>query len=109
VKRLNWKVILSNLSEARRELEKLEGLAVDAKHRSEVELEIGLAHAYYHLNFAWHVRRVPMSRYANLTDQDFNRWGRFPRNVELPHLESRRASKRLQPNSAMQRPADGRR
>lgn len=92
--RINWKVVLSNLSEAREELEKLESMAADARGRTEGRLEVGLGHAYHHLNCAWHARRVPMLRYANLKDGDFNRWGRFPKNVWLPRVEVKRGTKR---------------
>jgi hypothetical protein len=62
VTRLNWIAVRSNLSEAREELQKLERMVAGAERRSEVGLEIGLGHAYHHLNFAWHVRRIPMSQ-----------------------------------------------
>jgi hypothetical protein len=103
---MNWKAITMNLSEAREELARLEGLAAAPTRRSAGGLEVGLAHAYRHLNVAWHVRRVPMSRYATLTDADFNRWGRFPKDLELARLESERVTKRGRgstPNARSQR------
>jgi hypothetical protein len=75
-------------------LERLEQMVTDARHRTEGGLQIGLEHAYFHLNVAWHARRVPMSRYASMTGGDFNKWGRFPKDVELPRLEVRRATTR---------------
>jgi hypothetical protein len=35
-----------------------------------------------------------MSRYARMTGGDFIKWGRFPKDVELPRLEVRRATTR---------------
>ena len=94
--RMNWKAIALNLSEAREELERLEKFAADPKRRNDGEFMVGIAHAYHHLNFAWNVRLVPLSRYADLSDADFNRWGRFPRDLPLvlSTPEPRRPSKR---------------
>ncbi len=80
--RMNWSIIGSNVTEAREELARLEALLADPKRRSEATLEVSLAHVYHHLNFAWHARRVTISRYRKLSDADFNRWGRFPTDVE---------------------------
>ena len=30
-------------------------------------LQVGLLHAYHHLNFAWNIRNVPTEQYAKLT------------------------------------------
>jgi hypothetical protein len=62
-------------------------MGVDRRCRSEGALEVGLGHAYHHLNSAWHVRHIATSRYARCSDRDFNRWGRFPRDVWLPEVE----------------------
>src|SRR5688500_18186705 len=79
--RMNWKAIASNLSEAREELQSLEAMVTDPKRRNDGAFLVGMLHAFHHLNFAWNVRSAPMSRYANLSDADFNRWGRFPRDL----------------------------
>jgi hypothetical protein len=55
---------------------------------SEGQLLVGLSHAYHHLNFAWHVRRLPTARYKNLTDRDFNRWSKVPRDVDIARVEA---------------------
>ena len=80
-RRLNWKIIASNVREAREELESLEKIVQDGKARSEIALQISLQHAYHHLNFAWHVRRQETERYAHQTKRDFKRWGRFPADI----------------------------
>lgn len=41
-----------------------------------------LAHAYHHLNFAWNVRHEKSSSYEHLTDEQFNRWSKFPKEIE---------------------------
>ena len=80
MKRLNWKIIESNVREAREELENLEKRIADKNNLSEIGLQCSLQHAYHHLNFAWHIRRQKTARYAHLTKKDFDRWRRFPTN-----------------------------
>ena len=84
--RMNWSIIRSNVQQAREELEHLEQLIENPKRRKEIALETALEHAYHHLNCAWHCRRVSMARYRNLSDADFNRWGSFPKDIELPRV-----------------------
>jgi len=80
-KRLNRPIIASNLAEAIEQLERLHELASSGK-LDEVELQVGLCHAYHHLNFAWNIRFVPTAQYAALTDSQFKRWGRYPTGIE---------------------------
>ena len=80
-KKLNLEIIKSNLSEARKELEKLERKAASGA-LEEVELKIGLQHAYSHLNFSWNIRRIPTAQYASLTQAEFDKWGRYPPEIE---------------------------
>lgn len=78
---LNRKIIASNISEARDELNKL--LAkIDAGPLHEAELQVGLLHAHHHLNFAWNIRRVATSRYASLTQREFGTWEKYPSDIE---------------------------
>ena len=46
------------------------------------ELSVDLQHAYHHLNFAWNARYISTKRYANLTDEDFAKWGKYPIDIE---------------------------
>jgi len=77
----NPRIIESNLSEAIEQLEKLRDCAA-RKELEEVQLQVGLQHAYHHLNFAWNVRRVSTSEYRNLTQAQFDRWGKYPSGIE---------------------------
>jgi hypothetical protein len=63
------------------QLRKLERKAADGKLREE-EMQAGLLHAYHHLNFAWNVRRISTSEYSNLTPSQFERWGKYPVDIE---------------------------
>ena len=53
--RLNWKVIATNIAEAREQLQRIEELLNAGTLPTEIELEIMLRHTYHHLNFAWNV------------------------------------------------------
>jgi len=44
-------------------------------------------HAYHHLNFAWNIRHSPRKDYTNLTDRDFNRWSKYPMEIEEYKLD----------------------
>jgi hypothetical protein len=80
-KDLNLEIIGSNLSEA---IEELHGLRDRASkgELTEADLQVGLAHAYHHLNFAWHIRHVSTAQYAKLTKAQFDRWGRYPSDLD---------------------------
>ena len=75
---MNHKIILSNLQEAREELDKFEAKLNSQDKPDEVEFELSLRHAYHHLNFAWNIRNVETEKYKNLTDTDFREWSKFP-------------------------------
>jgi hypothetical protein len=77
----NRKIVRSNLAEAIEQLQELEGKAANGELLEE-HLQIGLLHAYHHLNFAWNVRRISMSEYSNLTQSQFEKWGTYPAEIE---------------------------
>ena len=76
-KPLNRKSLRFHLGEAREELERLERLAGEGT-LAEAQLQIGLLHAYHHLNFAWNTRRIASSEQARLTREKFEEWGMYP-------------------------------
>ena len=86
--RLTWRIILSNIAEAREQLEQIEAQAKGKKKPSEIELQIMLEHAYHHLNFAWNIRHVSAKRYSELTDEEFNEWSKFPKDLDEFKLET---------------------
>lgn len=75
---MNRQIIESNIREAREQLEKIEKSVAAGKRLSEGELFVMLQHAYHHLNFAWNARKVSNSRYAKLSEEEFNEWGKYP-------------------------------
>ena len=80
-KSMNPEIVASNLAEAIQQLEELRTGAANGT-RGEEAFQIGLLHAYHHLNFSWNIRYVATSQYANLTKRQFNRWGKYPSNIE---------------------------
>lgn len=80
--KLNWKIVLYNVREAREQLEEIENYIAQQKTLSEAELHIKLEHAYHHLNFAWNIRRKSSKSYAELSDEDFNEWSKFPKEMK---------------------------
>ena len=96
----NWDLMLSEMREARGSLddiiEMIEARGDDVKAEEALgsryitlspndreshlrrKLEIDLRHAYHHMNFAWHIRRIDPQKYINLSDRHFKEWGKFP-------------------------------
>lgn len=87
MKRLNWKITLSNLAEAREQIEQIEERAKNGKKPSEIEFQIMLEHVYHHLNFAWNIRHTATTVYANLSDEEFNKWSRYPQEIIESKIE----------------------
>ena len=75
---INRAIVLGNIKEAREELEALEKRLTSDQNMNEDDLELSIRHAYHHINFAWNIRGKTSEEYAQLTDDDFNKWGSFP-------------------------------
>lgn len=75
---MNRQIIESNIREAREQLEKIEKMIAAGRSLSEGEYLVMLQHAYHHLNFAWNARKFRNSRYAKLSEEEFNEWGKYP-------------------------------
>ncbi len=73
---MNRQIIESNIKEAREQLEEIEKRL--AAGLTEGELLVMLQHTYHHLNFAWNARKARTSRYAKLSEEEFNEWGKYP-------------------------------
>ena len=86
MKTLNYQIMLSNINEALDELENIKSKLSDHSI-SEVELQIALRHTYHHMNFAWNIRYTPTEKYAKLSDKDFEKWGKYPAEIEEDDLD----------------------
>lgn len=84
--KLNWEIILSNLVEAREQIEEIEAKANGKMKPSEIELQIWIEHVYHHLNFAWNIRHKTTENYSKLSNSEFNEWSKFPKDIEEGNL-----------------------
>ena len=82
MKPINWETILSDIAEARSELEMIEKDVKSGTPPSEIDFKVRLRHAYHHVNFAWNCRHVATTNYASMSDKDFKKWGRYPKDIE---------------------------
>ncbi len=87
--RVNRRIVTLNLAEAREELQRIEREIAAGKPLPEWQLQLRLEHAYHHLNMAWNARSVPIARYRDMTDRDFNTWAKFSRDIEIAHVTPR--------------------
>jgi hypothetical protein len=78
---LNLMIIEHNLDEAIGELTKLKREATEGTIHV-ARLQVGLLHAYHHVNFAWNARYASTEAYTHLTQAQFKRWGRYPKSIE---------------------------
>ena len=94
--KLNWEIILHNIADAREQLEQIEERAKNGKKPAEGELQVMLEHAYHHLNFAWNIRHVSTKRYSQLSNDEFNEWSKFPKQIEVFKIvkKSKRGAKK---------------
>jgi hypothetical protein len=88
--RINRKRILSNISEARDQFEKIEQVLRSSTLVSEGEPEVMLEHAYQHLNWAWNTRSVLKATYDSMSDRDFNVSAKVPKDLQPPKIDLRR-------------------
>ena len=79
---MNTKFLLFNLREAQEELEKtIKELESNADY-GEPEFSVAMWHLYHHVNTAWNARNSTSEQSANCSDEDFNRWGLYPTDLE---------------------------
>src|SRR6266568_6197731 len=85
---MNRSAILFHLREAAEELNKTVGEIERKRSYSEVSLDIAMGHIYHHLNTAWNGRAQTADQFEQCTDEDFNRFRRFPKEQEFAYLEA---------------------
>ena len=84
---MNKEVILFNLTEAQEELDRtVKELNEDSEY-GEPEFSVAMMHFYHHINTAWNARDSTPEEWKRCSDEDFNRWGRYPTDLELMQLE----------------------
>jgi hypothetical protein len=75
---MNTDFLLFNLLEAQKEIEKtIRDLETDSDY-GEPEFSVAMMHLYHHVNTAWNARDSTPEQSKACSDEDFNRWGRYP-------------------------------
>lgn len=75
---LNWEIIGCNVAEPREQLQQIEARINGNDLPDPVEFQIMMQHAFHHLNFAWNARTISTERYARLSQDEFDLYGRLP-------------------------------
>jgi hypothetical protein len=79
---MNTDFLLFNLREAQEEIETtIRDLETDSDY-GEPELSVAMMHLYHHVNTAWNARNSNPEESKNCTDEDFNRWGHYPTDLD---------------------------
>ena len=75
---MNTDFLLFNLREAQEEIENtIRDLETDSDY-GESEFSVAMMHLYHHVNTAWNARKSTPEQSKSCTDEDFNRWSRYP-------------------------------
>lgn len=74
----NSDLIISNLEEAIEQLqETIAELRSDTEY-DEGQLRIDLEHAYHHLNYGWHIRKVSEADASECSNENYVKWSKYP-------------------------------
>ena len=75
---MNKRFIISNLKEAKEELEKTIQSIESEKDYGFGDFHVGMAHAFHHLNSAWNGRDISDTEWKEYSDETYARLERFP-------------------------------
>ena len=76
-----------HLSEAMEQLQETLD-AINSSEFSESQLQIDLEHLYHHLNTAWNARNASEEETKECSDENYNKWGEFPTDLELLNVNT---------------------
>ena len=80
---MNKPYVLWNLKEAREALDQLVAdIEADADY-DYGEFRVDMEHLYHHINIAWNARDAAAEITDVCSQEDFDRWRQFPRDIEL--------------------------
>lgn len=74
----NRDLIIINLEEAIEQLQDTVSSLSNHQEYDEGQFRLDLAHAYHHVNFAWHIRAVSQSEVAECSQDNYVKWSKFP-------------------------------
>lgn len=83
---MNKDAVIFHLKEGLEELEKTLRHLESNNDYSKTDLEMGMGHLYHHLNTAWNGRNQPDEKFNNCTEEDFERYRKFPKEDEFAYL-----------------------
>ncbi len=74
----NQELIASNLQEAIGQLKDIVTDLSKNKKYPELNFKVSLEHAYHHINFAWHIRKIRTVDAIACAEENFKKWSKFP-------------------------------
>ena len=74
----NRDLIIVNLEEAIEQLQEVVFSLRNSQEYDEGQFRLDLAHAYHHVNFAWHIRTATESDAAECSQDNYVKWSKFP-------------------------------
>lgn len=80
---MNLQNILFHLKEAEEELNEAIEKIEKNKDYDSVEFNIAMSHLYNHLNTAWNSRTTSKEEAISCSEEDFQKWRKFPKNEEF--------------------------
>ena len=80
---MNKENILFNLREAKEELDRTIDKLGNKTDYDYEEYLVAMTHLYHHINTAWNARDVDEKRAKACSEEDFQKWRRFPNPNEL--------------------------
>jgi hypothetical protein len=80
---MNRDVVLFHLREAAEQLKETIQALESCDDYGVEEFQVEMGHLYHHLNTAWNGRNQTDEQHAKCTNDDFNRFRRFPAEAEL--------------------------
>jgi hypothetical protein len=83
---MNRQSVIFHLSEAAEELNRTLKAIEQRRSYGEGALEIAMGRIYHHLNTAWNGSNQSRKQFVQCTEQDFNRFRKFPRETEFVYL-----------------------
>jgi len=81
---MNKQFILSNLIEAKEELEKTIQAIQSEEDYGFGDFHLSMAHAYHHMNSAWNGREISDTDWREYSDETYTRLEKFP--IDLPMI-----------------------
>lgn len=103
--KLNYGLIRLHVAEAREELQQIEAQLLAEVKPDTDHLQVWFDHAFHHLNTAWNARHATAKQEAELSAENFNRWGRFPRDINFAEVDVQRPKRKRRSGRAKGRRA----